>query len=193
MASSTNGLQLRHAVRLCAVLLLQIGALLVGFTSHARTIFTPDGTLLYQSTGDTFMSINEAMAKYHPGVPFRSHILFDAEFDGSVALKLLTDEPLLVFIHRDLPVEEQRDLVPKFINSFDYKAYLNGWELAFDLRTKGIEIGLGDIYVLDALGAPDSWVDRTTASGSISVMSYRRYGLNLTFVNGRLQEVLQLR
>lgn len=193
MAISTTRFRVRRAIRLCLVLLLQFGALTIGCSGHARTIFTPDGALLYQSTGDTFMSINEAMAKHHPGVPFRSHILFGTEFDGSVAFRLLTAEPLLVFIHGDLSTEEKRDLIPEFIDSFDYNAYLNGWELAFDLRTQGIELGLGDIYVVEALGAPDSWLDRASVTGSISIMSYRRYGLSLTFVNGRLTEVIQRR
>lgn len=162
--------------------------------SHARrSIFTPDGTLLYRSEGDTFMSIVEAMETFRPGIPYTSHILWDDNFDGSVAFKLLTDEPLLVFIHGEESEDEQRAMVSTFINSFDYAEYLTGWELAFDLKTTGIEFGLGDICVLESLGNPTSYTERTTAAGSISLIGYQQYGLLLTVINGRLAEALEVR
>lgn len=168
-------------------------AFVLATIANARTIFTPDGTLLYRSTGDTFTSVAAAMREHFPGMPYHSHIAFDSEVDGSVTFKLLTNEPLLIFIEDARPTEEQRLNIHELIESFDYEDYLYGWELAFDLKMYGIELGLGDLYVLSALGPPSSYAERTSAAGSLSLISYRQYGLVLTFLNGRLTEVLEIR
>jgi len=160
-------------------------------SAQARTIFAPDGALLYRSTGDTFKSIAAAMQEYHPGVPYHMHIIFDDPSSVTVAFKLLREEPLLVIFDDNRDTDSQRADIQAAIDSFDYGEYLNGWDLSFDLKTLGIELGLGDIYVIESLGPPSSYTKSTTARGSISLVGYRQYHLLLTFVNGRLAEVLE--
>lgn len=174
-------------------LIAAITALTFLGTTQARSVFSPDGALVYRSTGEPFLSIKALMDEHFPGVPYRAHIMLEADNHSSVMFKLLTDEPLLIFIEDNRPTDEQRLDVQPAIDSFKYDEYLHSWDLAFDLKTQGIELGLGDIYVIEALGPPSSYATSTTANGSISLVSYSQYGLQLTFTNGRLSRVLEIR
>ena len=104
--------------------------------------------------------------------------------DAAVMFKWLTDEPMFF-------LTGHTDRIEEYVASFDLSAFLNSWELRFELSMAlDDEMPVTDLAILTALGAPSSRVTRTTATGQGERWEYAQYRLVLYFSRGVLVEVV---
>jgi hypothetical protein len=157
-----------------------VAALVLGVSVAQSAFYSRDGELI--STGDG-VSIRMVVDEHFPGARIMMHMVpreLDDESGAVVIFAWLTEWPLFV-------LTSQPERIPEYIASFDYREFLQSWRLSFELETN---LGVADVTVLEALGAPTYRTTSTSVSGRVERWEYAGLGVVLYFSNGGLTRVI---
>ncbi len=153
--------------------------LALGIALAQSAFYAPDGEYLAPGEGT---SIRMMVDEHFPGALVTVHFVpeeVSQEKAAVVVFAWLTDRPLFA-------ITRQPERIPEFIASFDLLGLLGSWQLAFELESN---LGVADLTVVQALGAPSNRMTRTSELGRVERWEYDRYGLLLYFTNGGLSSV----